>query len=110
MANHIIEKGGKVSYNRRGSLSVVCCSDTRGRAFKIHRLNGATKPGTLVDEIAKILSCNVTFSLNFKSLLALNAKVLNRVLKANAEVIGGEAENFADRRRDACTISVDIVD
>jgi hypothetical protein len=40
----------------------------------------------------------------------LGAELLYRALETDAEVVGGEAEDFADGGGDAVAICVDIVD
>lgn len=64
----------------------------------------------LADEGGKVLGGALALALDLDGLVALVAEVLDALVEADAEVVGGEAEDLADRRGDAAGVGVDVVE
>jgi hypothetical protein len=94
----------------RPSKIIISRRHTRRRALKIHGLDAATQLGALVDEIPKVLPRDLALAARLQGLLPLDAEVLDAALQTDAQVVGWEAEDFADRGGDACGVGVNVVD
>ena len=77
---------------------------------QIHILDLVPLALALADEGGKVLGSPLTLTLDLDGLIALVAEVLDTLVKADAEVVGGEAKDLADRGGDASGVGVDIVE
>lgn len=80
------------------------------RVLQIHALNAPLQLCTLINQVTKVLPCYLTLATNLKRLVALGTQVFEGVLKTEAQVVGGEMENFAYGVNDAVAVGVDVVD
>lgn len=93
-----------------GSKIIISRRHARRRALEIHGLDAAAQLGALVDEIPKVLPRDLALAARLQRLLSLDAEVLDAALQADAQVVGGEAQDFAHGGSDARGVGVDIVD
>jgi len=91
-------------------LVVVCCRDTRRRAFKINALNRIPNPARLIDQVAKVLPRDLGLHSDLLGLFALRAELLDAALEADTEVVSWETEDFTNGRGDAVAVGVHVVD
>lgn len=69
-----------------------------------------TLSGAVADEIAKVFESHLALAAGLECLLAPGAELLNRSRQADAKIVSGEAQDLADRARDASAIGMHVVD
>lgn len=52
---------------------------------------------SITDKVDKVAGGALAFVFDFDCFVALGVEVLDALIEADTEVIGGEAQNFADR-------------
>jgi hypothetical protein len=99
-------------YKAKGvlQLRIISSRHTRCRALQIHSLDGIPNLCTLIDEVAEVFSSNFAFASDLASFFALRTELFDRALKTDAEIVGREAEDFANGGRDAVAVCMDVVD
>lgn len=80
------------------------------RRIQIYALDQTPLSIALADEVGEVLDCALAFAFDLDGLVALVAEVLDALVEADAEVVGGEAEDLADGGRDAGGVGVDVVE
>lgn len=101
-------QGNKVKVQSTKS-SIICSCHSWGWTLQIDRLDGILNLRTLVDQVAEVLSRNLALASDLSCLFPFGTKLFDRALEADAQVVGWEAEDFADGRGDTVAIGVDVV-
>lgn len=84
-------------------------SSARGRSVEVDALHHRSLLPAVAVEVAKVLERNLALLAHLESLLAALAEILDGLLETDAEVVGGVAQDLADRGRNAVGVGVDVV-
>lgn len=80
------------------------------RRIEVHALNHVLLDLAFANQLPEELGGSLALALDLDRLVALLVEVLDAVVEADAQVVGGHAQDGADRARDSGGVGVDVVD
>lgn len=83
--------------------------DANWRSLKVNTFDPGALTIALADEVEEITRGALTLALDLDSLLSLGAQVLETLVKADPQVVSGNAEDLANGRGDSRGVGVDII-
>lgn len=89
--------------------SLIPAGYPRRRSLEINSLYPSTDLRTLSYKISKVLPCHLTLNLDFVCVTLFLREMFDRALQTDAQVVGGDAQDFANFGSDAGRVGVRIV-
>lgn len=95
---------------KKHGSSVVAARDARSGAFQVDGCDSIADFAALDDQVAEVLPRNLALALDLARVFAFGSELLDGALQADAQIVCGGFQDFADRRRNAIAIRMNVVD
>jgi len=97
---------GEIERRRKNSEM----AHARWMTIEVDALHHAALAGAFPHQVAKVPERLVALGAHLERLVAAAAQLLDRVLEADAQRVGGDAQDLAHRARDPVAVDVDVVE